>query len=252
MNEQPAARFGFGENWSKYNESLTDAQRDRALESLTARLGDIRGLSFLDIGAGSGVFSAAATALGANVRSFDFDPAVPSIERGDVLDEGFMESLGQYDVVYAWGVLHHTGRMWDAIANASERVKPEGRLFLSIYNDQGRVSERWRAVKVFYNRLPKGLRVPFVVAVKAPFEIRSAVWRTLRGRSYLDLWRNYPRGMSRWRDMVDWVGGYPFEVAKPEEVFRFMQERGFELEHLRTVGGGLGCNEFIFRKRASS
>jgi 2-polyprenyl-6-hydroxyphenyl methylase/3-demethylubiquinone-9 3-methyltransferase len=58
--------------------------------------------------------------------------------------------------------------------------------------------------------------------------------------------------MSRLHDWIDWVGGYPFEVAKPEEVFSFYAERGFELENLRTCGGGMGCNEFVFQKRVSS
>jgi 2-polyprenyl-6-hydroxyphenyl methylase/3-demethylubiquinone-9 3-methyltransferase len=55
--------------------------------------------------------------------------------------------------------------------------------------------------------------------------------------------------MSNWHDLVDWVGGYPFEVAKPEEVFDFCQKRGFVLERLKTVGGGLGNNEFVFAQR---
>jgi 2-polyprenyl-6-hydroxyphenyl methylase/3-demethylubiquinone-9 3-methyltransferase len=249
MLSDETPRFGFGANWNKFNTSLTEDQRTGARDSLVACLGDITGLSFLDIGAGSGLFSDAAHALGASVRSFDFDPAHPGIERGDVLDPTFIASLGEYDIVYAWGVLHHTGRMWDAIENAASRVKPGGRFFISIYNDQGRVSERWRLVKRTYNRLPGLMRTPFVVTAMAPREIRSAVWRTIRGRSYLELWRNYPRGMSRWRDMVDWVGGYPFEVAKPEEVFAFLRDRGFNLEYLRTVGGGLGCNEFVFRRK---
>lgn len=241
------ARFDFGENWSKFNTSLTVEQRQSARESLTARLGDIRGLSFLDIGAGSGLFSDAARELGADVRSLDFDPARPDIERGDVLDWDYMASLGQYDIVYAWGVLHHTGRMWDAIHNAACAVKTGGRLFMSIYNDQGRKSARWRGVKRLYNRLPHALRQPFVVLVMAPWELRSAVHLALHGRSYLEVWRNYPRGMNRWRDLVDWVGGYPFEVAKPEEVFGFLRDRGFALEFMRTCGGGLGCNEFVLR-----
>jgi hypothetical protein len=59
------------------------------------------------------------------------------------------------------------------------------------------------------------------------------------------------RGMNPWRDVVDWVGGYPFEVAKPEEVFDFFRSRGFQLERLKTCAGGLGCNEYMFEKRTS-
>ena len=52
--------------------------------------------------------------------------------------------------------------------------------------------------------------------------------------------------MSPWHDIVDWVGGYPFEVAKPEPIFGFYRDRGFRLQALKTCAGGLGCNELLF------
>ena len=60
--------------------------------------------------------------------------------------------------------------------------------------------------------------------------------------------RENERGMNRWRDVVDWVGGFPFEVASPERVFDFYRARGFELERLITCRGGHGCNSFVFRR----
>ncbi len=246
--EEP--RFEFGENWRRFNASLTDEQRRAASASLTARLGDIKNLSFLDIGAGSGVFADAAAELGARVRAFDFDPSEPTIERGDVLDRDFMGSLGQFDVVHSWGVLHHTGNMWQALANACNAVAPGGRLFISIYNDQGRRSEKWRKIKRCYNRLPRSLRPMYVALVMAPRELRIMLAMTLHRESYLLRWKGGKRGMTAWRDMVDWVGGYPFEVAMPEEIFAFCHERGFNLEYLKTNRGGIACNEFVFERRA--
>ncbi len=52
--------------------------------------------------------------------------------------------------------------------------------------------------------------------------------------------------MSYFTDLLDWLGGYPFEVARPEDIFDFFRARGFEMVKLRTVGGGLGNNEFVF------
>jgi 2-polyprenyl-6-hydroxyphenyl methylase/3-demethylubiquinone-9 3-methyltransferase len=60
------------------------------------------------------------------------------------------------------------------------------------------------------------------------------------------------RGMSYWHDLVDWIGGYPFEVATPEAIFDFYMARNFELIALKTCGGRCGCNEFVFRRSAAT
>jgi 2-polyprenyl-6-hydroxyphenyl methylase/3-demethylubiquinone-9 3-methyltransferase len=264
-------RFGFGENWRKFLEDVTEDRIQEAERSLRAMLGlhSLAGTTFLDVGCGSGLFSLAAVHLGAErVHSLDYDTdsvaatsllrerEAPSsdwtIERGDILDADYVSSLGEYDVVYAWGVLHHTGAMWGALHHTCERVAPGGMLFVSIYNDQGPKSYRWRRLKRFYNRLPRPLRMPYVVGVMLPRELRILGASTLRGRprDYVRRWtRPRVRGMSYWHDLVDWVGGYPFEVAKPEEVFHFCRDRNLELVELETVDGGLGCNQFVFRRR---
>ena len=172
-----------------------------------------------------------------------------TIEHGDVLDEAYIKSLGTYDVVYSWGVLHHTGEMWRAIGNAMTCLAPGGTFVIAIYNDQGGTSRRWRAVKRLYNRLPSALR-PFLVAMCIPVQWwKDVAAGAVRGRP-LAAWHAYSRerGMSPWHDMVDWVGGYPFEVAKPEEIFEFFKARGFLLHAMKTCGGGIGCNEFVFRR----
>jgi 2-polyprenyl-6-hydroxyphenyl methylase/3-demethylubiquinone-9 3-methyltransferase len=124
-----------------------------------------------------------------------------------------------------------------------------GFLFVSIYNDQGRKRKRWRKIKRRYNSFTAGLRTPYALLVSAPSEISRLHKKLMRGRlrSYVRSWTEPgPRRMSRWHDLLDWVGGYPSEVAKPEEIFRFCRDRGFELRKLTNAGGGLGCNEFVF------
>ena len=229
----------------------------------------LEGKSFLDVGSGSGLFSLAAYRLGARVHSFDYDPKSVActkelrqrfassdsdwvVEQASVLDAAYLESLGHFDVIYSWGVLHHTGDMWKALENASISAAPESRLFIAIYNDQGGWSVRWKRIKGIYNTLPRCLRLPFAVVVMGLREIRPILLSMIRLQfsDYLRSWSLYQtsRGMSRWHDLVDWIGGHPFEVARPEQIFDFYRAQGYVLDRMKTCGGGVGCNEFVFTK----
>jgi len=263
-------RFAFGRNWVAFLERVDEQTIATARASMVELLGrdDLSGHNFLDAGSGSGLFSLAAHQLGAGVISFDLDldsvactrelkrrfggdDADWSIHEGSVLDGDFLRQLGTFDVVYSWGVLHHAGRLWDALETVAGMVEPGGLLCVAIYNDQGFASRAWRRIKRLYNTLPAVLR-PMILWTAAlriwgPTMIRDV----LRGQPRRT-WIDYPdvnRGMSPWRDLVDWVGGYPFEVATPERVIEFAANLGFDLVTLKDCGRGRGCNEFVFRSR---
>lgn len=265
---EQGARFPFGRNWKRFLSSLDDQRIADAERSFKQMLeaDDLHGKTFLDIGSGSGLSSLVARRLGARVHSVDYDPDSVTctrclkqrffpddpdwlVEEGSVLDPVWLSALRQYDVVYSWGVLHHTGAMWQALDNVDPLVAQGGKLFIAIYNDQGRLSNFWLKIKRLYNWLPSGLRfvlvLPVLVCIWGPATIRDS-FRLSPFRT----WRTYgkSRGMSPWWDLVDWVGGYPFEVAEPEAILDFYIERGYELQRLNTCGRRLGCNEFVFTK----
>lgn len=262
------ARFEFGENWARFLRVLDDERIQEAKKSLQAMLGveSLVGKTFLDVGSGSGLFSLAARSLGAKVTSFDFDPKSVScayelkrryfhddpywlIHEGSVLDKEFLSTLGQYDIVYSWGVLHHTGQMWQALENVMPSLAAKGQLFIAIYNDQERISDRWARLKQLYCSGFMGRQI--VKAICIPYFILPAFALDLfKLRNPFRIYSDYKkqRGMSKVHDWYDWLGGYPFEVAKPEEIFAFYRKHDFELRRLITCGGGLGCNQFVFVK----
>jgi len=263
-------RFAFGANWSRFLACVDDRRIKAAEDSLIEMIGSsnaIEGRTFLDAGSGSGLFSLAAARLGASrVHSFDYDAnsvattaemrrrfgppnAAWTIERGDVLDRDYVAGLGTWDVVYSWGVLHHTGRMWDAIANACGLVAEHGILFIAIYNDQGWKTRLWHGVKRLYGGSAIGKAA--VLATFVPWwTVSIAVRDLLRFRNPRSRYREYrsERGMSILHDWIDWLGGYPFEAATPDAILRFVTERGFSLRNLLTTAE-LGCNQFVFDRQ---
>ncbi len=269
--------FAFGKNWSQFLQQLNEeriASAEQSLRQLLQQNG-FEGMRVLDAGSGSGLFSLAAYRMGADVTSFDVDPDSVGCTRalqnqygdnerwrvhsGSLLDAAFLRDLGLYDVVYCWGVAHHTGDMWKAIDQIAMRVDVNGRLVLAIYNDQLYVSRIWYGIKRIYQKLPKPLRPLYVLIIylgtflkRLTTTLGASMLRCFTLRNPLVPWLRWARetqgrGMHGWYDLVDWVGGWPFEVARPEAIFRFLRDRGFQLEEMTTVIGH-GCNEYVLRR----
>lgn len=266
MASSSTYRYEFGKNWTRFVQKSANEERvaiaRRHILNFIGR-DDLSGLNFLDIGCGSGIHVVSAARLGASrIHAFDFDidsvectrtvvashlsPEAQTsitVERGDALDARYMAAVGTYDVVYAWGVLHHTGDMWKALDLATLPLSDTGCLLIALYNDQGIWSRGWRGMKATYVRVP-ALR-PFILAgVFGPRELAKLILKT--PRRYVHEWRDYreKRGMSRWYDMLDWAGGYPFQVASRDAVRDFYALRRFSTTVTADCNGGNGCNEF--------
>lgn len=265
MNSTEEPHFAFGKNWQMFLKTLNEEKIAFAKKTFCDFVGltSLEGKTFLDIGSGSGLFSYAALLLGAKqVASFDYDefsvhctnhlrdkagsPNHWKVMQGSVLDQTFMSGLGKFDVVYSWGVLHHTGDMWTAINHAVAAVAPGGLLYIAIYNDMPS-SAWWVKIKWLYNHSPRLIRWLMEVAFMAVLLLANLI--VLR-KNPITVIKKYQsnRGMSWRRDMTDWVGGYPYEYAGVGEIFQYMKQHfpNFSLVNVKSVNN-LGCNEFLFQ-----
>jgi 2-polyprenyl-6-hydroxyphenyl methylase/3-demethylubiquinone-9 3-methyltransferase len=270
-DEGDATRFGFGKNWSRFVRGSFSNQRvEIAKTHILKFLGrtDLVGLDLLDIGCGSGLHSLAAFRAGARrIRSFDYDldsvattrrlwchagePSNWSVEHGDVLDDAYIASLGQWPFVYSWGVLHHTGEVWRAIENAQKTVGPAGLFYVALYSaDVQSPAEQafWLAKKQEYNRSDS-----FGQRRMAAWYI----WHYMMGSNWAKapyvlmrmIQHRYKRGMSLLTDIHDWLGGWPMEYTHDQQVVDLLErERGFKLVNVAT---GQACTEFLFERTGS-
>ena len=257
--------FDFGQNWQAFSEAKLDRRRlDAAIQSLIDLIGleNIQGKTFLDIGCGSGLFSIAAAHCGARqIVAFDVNPTSVAVSQrnwerlrpeaagipqphftiGNILDEDFVTALGTFDIVYAWGVLHHTGSMWQAIEKATSLVNPQNGVFVTAIYNRHWTSPIWKQIKRFYNLAPAP--VQRIANYLFGALIYVGVWVTARENPL-----HKERGMDFWYDVIDWLGGYPYEYATIDEVIQFVEPMGFQITKITRPRGWTGCNEFVFQR----
>lgn len=262
------SHFSFGENWAQYAEKIDERRIEEAEKSLIRLVGreSIQGRTFLDIGCGSGLFSLAALRLGCQrLLAVDLDPNsvqttrktleryAPAgvhwdCQRISVFDLDPVK-VGTFDIVYSWGVLHHTGAMYKAIEKASAMVEPEGMLTLALYGKTP-FCGLWRIEKRIYSRSPKWVQR----AVEKVYSAVVAARLALKGESLKKRRETYfqQRGMDMYHDTRDWLGGYPYESISPQEAMTFMHKLGFEPIRsfvCPSIGLlGAGCDEYSFTK----
>jgi SAM-dependent methyltransferase len=270
-------RYGFGSNWLRFLDLVDEARIERATADLRTALqvGALRGKTFLDIGSGSGLSSLAALRLGAIVTSFDYDTnsvqatnllrarfagdaASWTVRQGSVLDRDFMGELQPADVVYSWGVLHHTGHMHTAIQMAAGKVRPGGLLCLALYR-RTIFCGIWKVEKRLFSRAPEMLRQILRTAWIGKTRFAFALKRRDFAQMVRDYGRNSSgRGMDYYRDVDDWLGGYPYESITPAECRAYVRSLGFDLVRENVLGEGIswalssGCDEWLFRAKSGA
>ena len=260
-------QFDFGQNWADFSEhAATRARALQACNDFAELMGgiDLIGKTLLDIGFGQGFSLLSASSLGCRVTGCDINPkchqviestreffpearvAVTDLHVGSILDDAIVARLrtaggGGYDIVHSWGVLHHTGNMKRALVNAASLVRPGGHLVIAIYNRHWS-SATWRIVKRLYVHSPALAQRALVSALYPVIWIAKLV---ATGHNP----RRMDRGMDFYYDVVDWVGGYPYEYASIREMEQLCRPLGLMLERSIAAKVPTGCNELIFRKR---
>ncbi len=264
------SHFKFGENWRSFVDTLSERSIEEAERGLTRLFpnGELQGHRFLDVGCGSGLHMLAAQRLGAaEVVGIDLDGV--SVQTAQALLSAHARSKtfsvevrsvfdldphqdGVYDVVYSWGVLHHTGDMRTAIRNTAAMVAPGGYLALALYR-RTPLCGFWRAEKKIYAASPRLVQT----AIRAVYKAAYLCGLIVTGRNPVDYIRNYvsARGMDWSHDVHDWLGGYPYESVRPPQLITFLQDLGFSIErvfeHPAALMGVFGshCDEFVMRRR---
>jgi predicted RNA methylase len=261
------AHFEFGENWKSYSKTIDQKRIASAVEGVRKLFPEgLTGKTFLDIGCGSGLHSLAALLLGAAmVTAVDIDENSVSTTQelltkhapnsrwtarvASVFDVS-CDALGKFDVVYSWGVLHHTGDMWRAIESATDFVRADGQFAIAIYSATA-CDSMWKAEKKFYSRAPS----PIQWSIRQIYMVAFLTAKLGLGANPISYVRKYSevRGMNFSHDVHDWLGGYPYETATAPELhdrickMGFAEERSFTLPVTSGLFGS-GCHEFVFRK----
>jgi SAM-dependent methyltransferase len=263
MVKEKNAAFNFGVNWQLFSQSSLDSCKfEDAFNSLDKLIGHdkIKGRSFLDIGCGSGIFAIAASLAEAgkvtgidiseesiaasidNKKRFAVQKSIDFFHKS-IFDETISQ-LGKFDIVYSWGVLHHTGNMWKAIDIASQLALPNGLFVIAIYNRHWSCWG-WKQIKRFYNFAPAIIQRLMIWI----FYVIIAAAKMIVTRK--NPFKKQRRGMSFYYDVIDWVGGYPYEYASEAEVIGYVEKRGFKCIKCVKPVVPTGCNEFVFLKAQS-
>jgi len=257
-------KFSFGKNWQNFNKNITNKNINNSIKYFKnfTKFVNLKNKTFIDVGCGSGINSLLAIKLNAKkVLSIDIDENSVSackllrkkykisnknwiIKQVSILDTSKIKKLGKFDFIYSWGVLHHTGDMNKAFDNLFLLAKKKSYIYVSIYNKY-LTSNTWKIIKYFYassnNFIKKIMEKIYITIYYIGLNLNKYSIKEYKKSFVLK------RGMSFRHDIIDWLGGYPYEYLSFEDLSAIFFKKGYSILSFKK-SNGVGCNE-IFVKR---
>ena len=215
---------------------------------------DIEGKSVLDAGCGTGIFSiifarnGAASVLGIDISEgsletakalktkFDLENA--SFQKQDMLDLPFADE--SFDIVWAWGTVHHTTDPFKAMSELIRVLRAEGSILLAVYT-RTRVTFLHEIIRKALVRTPRK-------TWKALSKILALV---LSPVVYFFKKREKSRKGEKLEELImDWYFVPIRHYYYPEEIKVFLEEQGFTIEkYLPASGRFNSTSNFIYKAR---
>jgi ubiquinone/menaquinone biosynthesis C-methylase UbiE len=217
---------------------------------------EVKGKSVLDAGCGTGIFSIIFATNGAGrVTGIDISEGSLQTARGlkkkfnlenadfqkqDMLALPFSDE--SFDIVWAWGTVHHTTDPFRAITELLRILKPSGSILLAVYK-RTRLTFLHEIIRKTLLRAPrktwKGLARVMAFFLSPVIFLFKKREKSRRGEKLEEL-------------IIDWYFVPIRHYYKPEEIRGFLEERGLVIEKYLPASGRFdSTSNFIFKARKS-
>ncbi len=240
----------YKDHWTKYPLELQGALKH--IQELFPE--GVKCKRVLDGGSGSGMISVAFAVMGADVTGVDVTPKC--VENGCKNADLFgvqcrflkrnllsLDLCGEtFDIIYNWGVLHHTQDARKSFTNLAKHLKPGGEMIVAVYLKTV-LSGFWNFLRIFYQESPQVFKTLFLNT--------GSIF--LNGVDYFNnLFFNKERYMMRGTNnkeiLNDWFG-VPYRTFHTyEEVFEWFRENGLEYQLVNSATGRFkSTSNFVVR-----
>lgn len=250
MNKEKVGSF-YDVVWTEYIPEY-DASEKHWLLFFTPD--EVKGKSVLDSGCGTGIFSIIFAKNGAGqVTGIDISPGSlgtaeglkqkfglsnARFEQQDMLHLPYPDAC--FDIVWAWGTVHHTTDPLGAIDGLIRVLKPGGSILLAIYK-KTKVTWIHEAIRKTLVRTPR--RSWNALAKIMAFFGTPIVW-TFKRRE------KARQGETLSELILDWYFVPIRHYYKPDEIRTFLEGKGFKIENYLAHSGRFNSSSnFIFKAR---